>query len=186
MLAAVVDCDLAVHTHNDFGMATANAVAALEAGAVWADATVLGLGERAGCARLEELVGYLRLEKGQTGLAPEHLKGLAEYVADRSARSIDPARPLIGDRIFTCETGLHLQGLQKDPVTYEPYPPEQVGAERRLLFGAKCGRRALIERISPARPLSRRGSDQPAYRHLQGSGAVGRNHPHRYGTSRLL
>jgi homocitrate synthase NifV len=147
MLAAVVDCDLAVHTHNDFGMATANAVAALEAGAVWADATVLGLGERAGCARLEELVGYLRLEKGQTGLAPEHLKGLAEYVAARSACTIDPARPLIGDRIFTCETGLHLQGLQKDPATYEPYPPEQVGAERRLLFGAKCGRRAVIERL---------------------------------------
>ncbi len=147
MLETVVSCDLAVHTHNDFGMATANAVAALEAGAGWADATVLGLGERAGCARLEELVGYLRLERGQTDLASEHLKGLAEYVAARSAVTIDPARPLIGDRIFTCETGLHLQGLQRDPATYEPYPPEQVGAERRLLFGAKCGRRALIERL---------------------------------------
>lgn len=144
----VKDCELAVHTHNDFGMATANAVAALEAGAAWADATVLGLGERAGCARLEELVGYLSLAKGQTGLAAERLKGLAGYVAARASCSIEPARPLIGERIFTCETGLHLQGLQQNPATYEPYPPEQVGAERRLLFGAKCGRRALVHRLS--------------------------------------
>ena len=83
MKEGVGECELAVHTHNDFGMATANAVAALEAGATWADATVLGLGERAGCARLEELVGYLALEKGRRDLRPPDLRGLAEYVADR-------------------------------------------------------------------------------------------------------
>ena len=144
----VGNCALAVHTHNDFGMATANAVAAFEAGASWADATVLGLGERAGCARLEELAGYLALEKGRKNLAPEQLKNLAEYVAGRISCSIDPARPLIGSRIFTCETGLHLQGLQRNPTTYEPYPPEYVGAERSLHYGSKCGRRAFTERLS--------------------------------------
>ena len=144
----VGECELAVHTHNDYGMATANAVAALEAGATWADATVLGLGERAGCARLEELVGYLSLEKGRRGFAPSRLRGLSEFIADRISYSIEPARPLIGDRIFTCETGLHLQGLQKNPVTYEPYPPEKVGAKRNLLYGSKCGRRAFTEKLS--------------------------------------
>ncbi len=143
----VGDCELAVHTHNDYGMATANALTALEAGASWTDATVLGLGERAGCARLEEIVGFLALEQGRKDLAPEHLKGLAEYVASRASHAIDPARPLIGDRIFTCETGLHLQGLQKNPRTYEPYPPESVGARRTLLYGSKCGRRAFTEKL---------------------------------------
>ncbi len=68
--------EVGVHTHNDFGMATANAVAALEAGAVWADATVLGLGERAGCARLEELVGYIGLVCGGSRLHPDRLRAV--------------------------------------------------------------------------------------------------------------
>ena len=144
----VGDCQLAVHSHNDYGMATANALTALEAGASWADVTVLGLGERAGCARLEEIVGFLALEKGRRDLSPEHLKGLAEFVANRASHVIDPGRPLIGDRIFTCETGLHLQGLQRNPKTYEPYPPESVGARRNLLYGSKCGRRAFAEKLS--------------------------------------
>ncbi len=139
----VPGCTLAVHTHNDFGMASANAVAALEAGAGWADATILGLGERSGCARLEELVGFLCLTNRNSSMAPEHLGRLADYVAKVAAVRIEPSRPVIGERIFTCETGLHLQGLQRDPRTYEPYPPERVGAERRLLFGAKSGRRAV-------------------------------------------
>jgi homocitrate synthase NifV len=140
--------DLGVHTHDDFGMATANAVAALDAGAGWADATVLGLGERAGCARLEELVGYIRLVRGDSRLYPERLRPLAEFVAARAKLDIDPRRPVIGTAIFTCDTGLHLQGLQENPATYEPYPPESVGAERRLLFGAKCGRKALQQRLA--------------------------------------
>ena len=142
------DVDLGVHTHNDFGMATANAVAALEAGAVWVDATVLGLGERAGCARLEELVGYIGLVGGDSGLYPDRLRPLAEFVAARAKLDPDPMRPVIGTAIFTCDTGLHLQGLQENPATYEPYPPEAVGAERRLLFGAKCGRKALQQRLA--------------------------------------
>ena len=139
----VPNCELAVHTHNDFGMASANAIAALEAGAGWADATILGLGERTGCARLEELVGYFGLTNRDSSLAPEYLRQLAGYVAERAAVWIEASRPVIGERIFTCETGLHVQGLQRDPRTYEPYPPERVGAERRLLFGAKSGRRAI-------------------------------------------
>jgi homocitrate synthase NifV len=141
-------CLVAVHTHNDFGMATANAVAALEAGASSVDAVVLGLGERTGCARLEEIVGYLSLARGVSELKPEFLKPLARYVAEISGKNIAGNRPIIGDDIFTCETGLHLQGLQSKPQTYEPFCPEKVQAERRLLFGSKSGRRAILQRMT--------------------------------------
>ncbi len=145
---ALTTCQVAVHTHNDFGMATANAIAALEAGASSVDAVVLGLGERTGCARLEEIVGYLSLVRGVSELNPGCLKPLARYVAEISGRNIAGNRPVIGDDIFTCETGLHLQGLQSKPETYEPFCPEKVQAERKLLFGAKSGRRAILQRLT--------------------------------------
>ncbi len=139
--------ELAVHTHNDFGMATANAVSAIEHGASWIDATVLGLGERCGCARLEEIVAYLNLVRDNLNFKVEELKPLAQYVAQCSSSTIPASRPILGSRIFTCETGLHLQGLQHAPQTYEPYAPEMVGATRELLFGAKAGKRALTHHL---------------------------------------
>jgi homocitrate synthase NifV len=145
---ALTTAELGVHTHNDFGMATANAIAALENGAIWADATVLGLGERCGCARLEELTGYLGLICNNHTFDVQQLRHLAQYVASLTSTPIEKNRPLLGDCIFTCETGLHLQGLQKNPNTYEPYDPTAVGAERKLLFGAKTGRNALAHHMS--------------------------------------
>lgn len=141
-------CQLAVHTHNDFGMATANAVAAFEAGARYVDTVVLGLGERTGCARLEEIVGYLGLILGDSRLQTEHLKPLAQYVAGITGRNIEGNRPIVGEDIFTCETGLHLQGLHNDPQTYEPFAPERVGGKRRFLLGPKCGRRAILAHLA--------------------------------------
>ncbi len=147
--------ELAVHTHNDFGMAVANAISALENGAIWADATVLGLGERCGCARLEELVGWLHLIGGHAGFRVEGLGPLARLLADSIGMRIPSNRPLLGEGIFTCETGLHLQGLQNNPATYEPYAPERVGLERKLLYGAKTGRRALASHLrSQGSPLA--------------------------------
>jgi len=138
--------EIGVHMHNDFGMATANAVAALEAGAHWADVTVLGLGERAGNSRLEEVAGYLALQTGRpyaTTLFPD----LARLGADCSGRTIEPHRPVIGAGIFACETGLHLAGLVQDPKTYEPYAPALVGAQRKLIYGEKIGQRGMLERL---------------------------------------
>jgi homocitrate synthase NifV len=144
--AAVKHCRIAVHCHNDFGMATANAVSALENGASSADATLLGLGERCGCTRLEELAGFLRLKKGM----PYNLKAmipLSHFAAKIAGRKIPPNQPFSGAEIFTCETGLHLQGLYKNPSTYEPYPPEIIGAVRKLVLGPKAGRRAIISHL---------------------------------------
>ncbi|MBI5556633.1 MAG: pyruvate carboxyltransferase [Deltaproteobacteria bacterium] len=138
--------DIAVHTHNDFGMATANGIAALEAGADWADATVLGIGERAGNSRLEEMAGYLALREGRS-YTTENLRTLCLLVAHATGRQIPGSHPLVGEEIFTCETGLHLQGLTRNPATYEPYDPERVGGQRRLLLGRKAGKRAIQDRL---------------------------------------
>jgi homocitrate synthase NifV len=138
--------EIGVHMHNDFGMATANAVAALEAGAHWADVTVLGLGERAGNSRLEEVAGYLALQGGRP-YATTLFSDLARLGADCAGRKIEPYQPVIGAGIFACETGLHLAGLAKDPRTYEPYEPVLVGARRQLSYGAKVGRQGVAERL---------------------------------------
>lgn len=146
-LLAHTSLDIGVHTHNDFGMATANAVAALEAGAHWADATVLGLGERAGNCRLEEIAGYLALRAGKRPYRTSLFRPLCRFVAKESGRSISASHPLIGEAIFTCETGLHLQGLHRNPATYEPYDPGLVGGRRRLLLGDKAGKRAVYDKL---------------------------------------
>jgi len=142
-IKAMGPVEVGVHAHNDFGLATANSLAALDAGAEWADVTVLGLGERSGNARLEELAGYLTLRRGR-GYRLDSMVELAKTVAAMSGRTISPHAPVIGERIFYCETGLHLQGLQKDAATYEPFPPESVGARRRLSFGGKIGRKEIV------------------------------------------
>ncbi len=134
---------LAIHAHNDFGMATANAVAAVESGARWVDATVLGLGERAGNCRLEELIGYLSLCRGMDRYRPEKLHGLCRTVAAAAGLSISSFHPVIGENIFTCETGLHVHGLAGNPRTYEPYDPGRLGRRRAFLFGGKTGRGAV-------------------------------------------
>ena len=138
-----VSLPIGVHCHNDFGMATANSIAALEAGAISLDAAVLGLGERAGCCRLEEAAGYLALVQGNRRYKPEHLPALCQTVAAASGRNIATNHPLVGAEIFTCETGLHQHGLSVCPETYEPYAPERVGSRRTLRFGSKTGFRAV-------------------------------------------
>lgn len=135
--------ELGFHGHNDFGMASANAVSALEAGAEWADVTVLGLGERAGCARLEEVAGLLTLVHKRKDYRIDLLGPLCSLVAKASSRTIPVNHPLVGQEIFTCETGLHVHGLLADPASYEPFPPERINSSRTILLGAKTGSRAV-------------------------------------------
>lgn len=135
--------EVGVHAHNDFGMATANSLAALDAGGDWADATVLGLGERAGNALLEELAGYLSLQRSRR-YKLELLKDLTLKVARMSGRTIEPHNPIVGEKIFYCETGLHLQGLNKDTAIYEPFSPKIVGATRKLRYGSKIGKNEVL------------------------------------------
>lgn len=137
------DIEIGVHCHNDFGMATANAVTALGHGAKWADVTVLGLGERAGNSRMEEVVGYLSIQKGVNRYRTENIHKLSSFIAEITGRLIPEARPIIGKDIFTCETGIHLQGLFADPSTYEPFEPALVCNKRKLITGRKSGRHSI-------------------------------------------
>lgn len=143
---ALRSCQIGIHCHNDFGMATANAVTALENGATCTDATLLGLGERCGCTRLEEIAGFLRLKKN-TPFDIAAIPPLSRYISGLTKKAIPANQPFIGKEIFTCETGLHLQALQKNPATYEPYSPELIGAERKLIVGKKAGRKALLSHL---------------------------------------
>ena len=138
---------LGLHTHNDFGMATANAVAGFEAGAQWADAALLGFGERAGCARLEELVGWIGIQKMDQRYSTKYLREATEYFAKTTGFIIPESWPLVGSKLFTCESGLHVHGLQKNPDIYEPYAPEYVGATRLLNIGSKSGKAAVVGRL---------------------------------------
>ncbi len=138
--------EIGVHLHNDFGMATANGIGALEAGAHWADVTVLGLGERAGNSRLEEVAGYLALQ-GNRPYNTSLLRELALLAGECAGRTVAPHHPVVGAEIFACETGLHLAGLTKDPRTYEPYEPFLVGARRQWSYGAKVGRQGMAARL---------------------------------------
>jgi homocitrate synthase NifV len=138
-----VTLEIGVHCHNDFGMATANSIAAIESGASWLDATVLGLGERAGNCRLEEVVGFMTLIRGDRHYRPNRLADLCSYVAKVTGSPIQGNHPIVGENIFTCETGLHQHGLSIDPGIYEPYEPRLVGSERKLRYGRKTGKRAI-------------------------------------------
>lgn len=147
MFSMATKKDIAVHCHNDFGMATANAVAALEAGAQFADASVLGLGERAGITAIEEAAAFLALRRDRDyGLGI--LAELARTVAKTAKMEIPRNKAVAGRDIFSCESGLHVHGLYRDPSLYEPYAPELVGAERIIAGGGKSGMSALREHLS--------------------------------------
>lgn len=141
LLAAGVEVE--VHAHDDLGLATANTLAALQAGAAWASATVLGLGERAGTAPLEEVVMAARVALGRpVRVDPGRLAALAELVARLARRPIPPGKAVVGAAAFTHRSGIHVDGVLKDPSLYEPFPPETVGGRRRFAIGKGAGRAA--------------------------------------------
>lgn len=138
------DIEIEMHTHNDFGMATANAVAGAKAGAGWLNTTVNGLGERAGNAALEEVVMALKyIHDIDLDIKTEMFRELSEYVADASARTIPVWKAIVGAFVFTHESGIHADGVLKNPETYEAFSPEEVGLQRQLLVGKHSGTHSL-------------------------------------------
>lgn len=136
------------HTHNDFGMATASTLAALEGGAVFASVTVNGLGERAGNAALEELVMALKyLKNYDTGFDISKIKEICEYVAQASGKEIPPNKPIVGKNLFLHEAGVIADAIIKKPNTYEIFPPSIVGGVRQLVISKHSGRAAIISKF---------------------------------------
>ncbi len=128
------------HTHDDLGLAVANVLASLAAGADMVHATVNGIGERAGNVALEEVAVALWHSYDIETLQLDRLYPLAERVAHATGVPLAPNKAVVGENAFTHESGIHTDGTLKDEAMYEPYPPETVGRERRLVLGKHAGR----------------------------------------------
>jgi homocitrate synthase NifV len=136
--------DIEIHAHNDLGLATANTLAALRAGATHANTTVNGLGERAGNAALEEVVMGLRhLHELDVGVDTAALCGLSALVARASGRPVAANKSIVGEAVFTHEAGIHVDGLNKHPGTYEGFDPSELGRHRQTVLGKHSGTRAV-------------------------------------------
>ncbi|MBZ8135271.1 homocitrate synthase [Afifella sp. IM 167] len=135
---------LEFHGHDDLGLATANTLAAIKAGASHASVCVLGLGERAGNAPLEEVAAVIdHVTDFRTGIDPTRLGALADLVALAARRPIPAAKSIVGAAVFTHESGIHVSGLLRDPATYEGVDPARFGRSRSIVLGKHSGMAAL-------------------------------------------
>jgi homocitrate synthase NifV len=139
-LHTAVDIELEFHGHDDLGLATANTLAAVRGGASHASVCVLGLGERAGNAALEEVVAGLdRLSSVKSCVDLLQLPRLAEIVSAAARRPIPAGKAIVGAAAFTHESGIHVDGLLKDPLTYEALSPQTFGRQRQIVLGKHSG-----------------------------------------------
>jgi methanogen homocitrate synthase len=135
---------LSVHCHDDFGLASANAVAGVMAGATHVATTINGIGERAGNVSLQEFALTMEcLYNVSTGLDLTKLTALSRLVASKARVPLHPNQPITGENVFSHESGIHVAAVFANPFTYEPIAPEAVGNERRFILGKHTGHRAL-------------------------------------------
>jgi homocitrate synthase NifV len=148
-LRRTTDIELEIHAHDDLGLATANTLAAIQAGATHASVTVIGLGERAGNAPLEEVaVALTQLYGRETGVALDQLGHIAALVAAAAARPIPVDKAIVGDHAFTHESGIHVDGLLKDRRTYQALDPTLLGRAHRIAIGKHSGLSAVAARLA--------------------------------------
>ena len=143
-LRDATDLEIEFHGHDDLGLATANTLAALRAGARHASVTVLGLGERAGNAPLEEIAAACaQTGQFQTGVKLSELNHLAAMAADAARRAIGEMKAVVGRDIFSHESGVHVSGLLKDKRAYQALDPEALGRRHAIVIGKHSGLAAL-------------------------------------------
>jgi homocitrate synthase NifV len=139
---------LEVHMHNDFGMATANVLAGIRAGATSVVASIGGLGERTGNSPLEEVVmALIHLYGVPIDVDTSRFREIAEYVARASQRAIPIWKAIIGTNVFAHESGIHADGILKNPASYEAFSPEEVGLARQIVIGKHSGSAALVHKF---------------------------------------
>lgn len=137
---------LSVHCHNDFGLAVANTLSAIRAGANEFHCTVNGIGERAGNASLEEIIVSLNTlydEKYVTDVNIQELYSTSKLVARLTGVYIQPNKAIVGENAFAHESGIHADGVIKNTATYEPITPELVGHKRKFIMGKHIGTKGL-------------------------------------------
>ena len=144
-----------IHAHDDFGNAVENTMAAIKAASgvwnkIYASTTYLGIGERAGNAETEKVLLNLYLHYGVMKFAgkTEKLKETADYIGKATGYVVPPNKAIVGDYGFAHESGIHTHGVLNDPWTYEPYPPELVGNQRRLTIGKQSGKGIIKHKIT--------------------------------------
>ncbi len=143
-IKSVVRVPISVHCHNDFGMAVANSIAGVEAGAEQVHVTINGLGERAGNASLEEVVLALKmLYNKETNIKTESLYRTSQLVSKLTKVPIPLNKAIVGDNAFAHEVGIHTHGVLASPLTYEPFSPELVGQIRKIIPGKYSGKHGI-------------------------------------------
>jgi 2-isopropylmalate synthase len=148
----VEKCVISVHCHNDLGLATANTIAGLQAGARQAEVTINGIGERAGNTALEEVVMTLQTRepifKLTTGIDATHIVRMSKLISNYTGITVQPNKAVVGANAFAHEAGIHQDGMLKNQLTYEIMRPESVGASlTKLVLGKHSGKHALRTRL---------------------------------------
>jgi len=147
------DARVDVHTHDDFGLAAANALSGYEAGASQSQVSVNGIGERAGNAAYEEVVMALEsLYDVDTGIDTSHVTEISRLIEQKSGIDVPANKPVVGANAFSHESGIHAAGVIENADTFEPgvMTPEMVGAERELVLGKHTGQHSVRERLADA------------------------------------
>ena len=143
-----INIPLSLHFHNDFGLAVANSIIGVEEGANQVHCTVNGIGERAGNTCLEELVVALKIGYGANiGVDTTQLFNISNFIGSITNIKLPPQKPIVGENVFTHESGIHVDGILKNYATYEPIPPEIVGHHRRIALGKHTGRASIKAKL---------------------------------------
>jgi 2-isopropylmalate synthase len=139
---------LSVHCHDDFGLAVANSLSAVEAGAEQVHATINGLGERAGNASLEEVVMALIVDYGfKMDINTRLLVDASQQVSRITGVKMPPNKAIVGENAFAHEAGIHVHGVLEKAETYEPITPEMVGHTRKIVLGKHTGANAIRSKL---------------------------------------
>ena len=148
-------CTVGIHTHNDSGLAVANSLVAVEAGATQVQGVLLGFGERTGNANLSTIIANLQLKMGYRCIPDEKLNMLTPIcrrVAEIANIPLDSGMPYVGGNAFAHKAGMHIDAVLKNPAAYEHITPEAVGNERVFLMSEVAGRSMIIEKIKKFDP----------------------------------
>lgn len=143
-ITSAVSAPVSIHCHDDFGLGTANTIAALRAGARQAHVTINGIGERSGNTSLEEVVMAIEwLYKCKTDINTKEIFKTSRLVSRLTGIPVAPNKSLVGGNAFTHEAGIHVHGLLADTSTYEPIRPEVIGRERKIVLGKHAGKSSV-------------------------------------------
>lgn len=143
-----INAEIALHCHNDFGMALSNCISGLLAGADAISTTVNGIGERAGNTSLEELVmALLLIYDVDLGFDISLFYELSQLVEELTNMKVPYNKPIVGRNVFRHESGIHVDAVLEEPLTYEPFIPELIGHQRRIVLGKHSGCRAVKAKL---------------------------------------